>query len=206
MPLFCCCYLLFFSSVKIDLYGESSSYGVISSFNGQNIGGADYVGFQTVDGEMLRYDETGRQFLMKREVFDSSASSVHNYLQRCDYTSQVDFQLECDYGYSDEGWIVTAYMVQYHVEEIEHDVTVSSYLGIAMHICFGSWALLLFTKINYKQTLFNLIASGAVISMLFSQEFHDQFSMYASSFVLGIMFYTQWVLPWKEEDPKEVHA
>ena len=71
---------------------------------------------------------------------------------------------------------------------------------------FGSWALLLFTKINYKQTLFNLIASGAVISMLFSQEFYDQYSMLASSFVLGIMFYTQWVLPWKEEDPKEVHA
>ena len=200
-------FVILLSSVKIDLYGESSSYGVISSFNGQNIGGADYVGFQTVDGEMLRYDETGRQFLMKREVFDSSASSVHNYLQRCDYTSQVDFQLECDYGYSDEGWIVTAYMVQYHVEEIEHDITVSSYLGIAMYMfVFGSWALLLFTKLNQKQTLVNLVGSGVIISMLFAQVLDDKISIIISSFVLGIMFYTQWVLPWKEEDPKEVHA
>ena len=144
---------------------------------------------------------------MKREVFDSSASSVHNYLQRCDYTSQVDFQLECDYGYSDEGWIVTAYMVQYHVEEIEHDVTVSSYLGIAMYMfVFGSWALLLFTKLNQKQTLVNLVGSGVIISMLFAQVLDDKISIIISSFVLGIMFYTQWVLPWKEEDPKEVHA
>ena len=51
-------FVILLSSVKIDLYGESSSYGAIEMKNGQNIGGADYVGFQTVDGEMLRYDET----------------------------------------------------------------------------------------------------------------------------------------------------
>ena len=146
---------------------------------------------------MLRYDETGRQFLMKRKFSIHQLPSVHNYLQRCDYTSQVDFQLECDYGYSDEGWIVTAYMVHAnHVEEIEHDVTVSSYLGIAMYMfVFGSWALLLFTKLNQKQTLVNLVGSGVIISMLFAQVLDDKISIIISSFVLGIMFYTQWVLP-----------
>ena len=98
-------------------------------------------------------------------------------------------------------------MAESHANQLERNIEISANLGLVMYIfVFGSWALLLFTKINYKQTLFNLIASGAVIGMLFSQEFYNQFSMYASSFVLGIMFYTQWVLPWKEEDPKEVHS
>ena len=71
---------------------------------------------------------------------------------------------------------------------------------------FGSWALLLFTKLNQKQTLVNLVGSGVIIGMLFAQVLDDKISIIISSFVLGIMFYTQWVLPWKEEDPKEVHA
>tara|TARA_B100001769_G_C22090072_1_gene587884 strand:- start:932 stop:1918 length:987 start_codon:yes stop_codon:yes gene_type:complete len=211
-----CFFLLFvilLSSAKTDLYGESSSYGLINGFapeiTGQTnyVGGADYVGFQTINGETLLYDENGRQLLMKREVFDSSTSSVHNYLQRCQYTSQVDFAVECDYGSSDEGWIVTAYMVEAHVEKIEYDIAVSYYLGISMYIfVFGSWALLLFTKLHQKQTLVNLAGSGLIISMLFGQVLDNKVSIMISSFVLGIMFYTQWVLPWKEEDPKEVHA
>ncbi|DAC16234.1 MAG TPA: hypothetical protein D7H86_00055 [Candidatus Poseidoniales archaeon] len=151
-------------------------------------------------------EENGRLF-MKREVFDSSTSSVHNYLQRCQYTTQVDFAVECDYGSSDEGWIVTAYIGENHLEEIEYDIAVSYYLGMAMYIfVFGSWALLLFTKLNQKQTLVNLVGSGVIISMLFGQLLDNKVSIIISSFVLGIMFYTQWVLPWKEEDPKEVHA
>ena len=211
-----CFFLLFvilLSSAKTDLYGESSSYGLINGFapeiTGQTnyVGGADYVDFQTINGETLLYDENGRQLLMKREVFDSSTSSVHNYLQRCQYTSQVDFAVECDYGSSDEGWIVTAYMVEAHVEKIEYEIAVSYYLGISMYIfVFGSWALLLFTKLHQKQTLVNLAGSGLIISMLFGQVLDNKVSIMISSFVLGIMFYTQWVLPWKEEDPKEVHA
>ena len=103
--------------------------------------------------------------------------------------------------------VVYAYISESHANQLERNIEISANLGLVMYIfVFGSWALLLFTKLNQKQTLVNLVGSGVIISMLFAQVLDDKISIIISSFVLGIMFYTQWVLPWKEEDPKEVHA
>ena len=116
--------------------------------------------------------------------------------------------MKCRYGTTFDGQDIYAYISESHADQIERNIEVSSDLGLVMYIfIFGSWALLLFTKLNQKQTLVNLIGSVVMLSLLFNRVIVHEFSTLSISFVLGIMFYTQWVLPWKEEeDPKEVHA
>lgn len=174
---------------------------------------SDIEGWRTGPDDLVIYDHSllGPQTI-ERYLYDDQSWTDPGF-RSCIYHGksflgiEERYTIECRYGSYDGQNVVYAYISESHANQLERNIEISASLGLVMYIfVFGSWALLLFTKINYKQTLFNLIASGAVISILFSQEFYDQFSMYASSFVLGIMFYTQWVLPWKEEDPKEVHA
>ncbi|MAK42037.1 MAG: hypothetical protein CL997_05055 [Euryarchaeota archaeon] len=198
------CFLIFvffmLSSVQTNVY---DSYGKNWNEEGQGSYQPDKVKIQTIQGESF----------VDRDEFDQFfGKGYSNFIENCrgDWERVPDFADKifkvCRYG-SFDGEPAYVYIHISHYEEIEKNTKISSDLGLVIYIfVFGSWALLLFTKLNKKQTLANLVGSGVIISMLFAQALDDKISVIISSFVLGIMFYTQWVLPWKEEDPKEVHA
>ncbi len=202
MMTFCFLIFVFFmlSSVQTNVY---DSYGKNWNEEDQGSYQPDKVKIQTIQGESFVDRDEFDQFFRK---------GYSNFIENCrgDWERVPDFADKifkvCRYG-SFDGEPAYVYIHISHYEEIEKNTKISSDLGLVVYIfVFGSWALLLFTKLNQKQTLVNLVGSGVIISILFAQVLDDKISVIISSFVLGIMFYTQWVLPWKEEDPKEVHA
>ena len=189
-------FVLMLSLVQTDAY---------DSYEAENNGAPDLVLYQSGLGEKL-VDREGFDQLPVPWGEDGSEGFRECYTHNDEnflVTTAGEYVIECNYA----TYKAHAYISESHANQLERNIEISASLGLVMYIfVFGSWALLLFTKLNQKQTLVNLVGSGVIIGMLFGRVLDDKISIIISSFVLGIMFYTQWVLPWKEEDPKEVHA
>ncbi len=197
-------FLLILSGVQTDVY---DSYRFVESEKGGQSGPHDLVVFEHPDGKQT----------VERYFYDDRSSGsdalAYSGFGKCIFHDETfpgiaeEYTIKCRYGTTFDGQEIYAYISESHADQIERNIEVSSDLGFVMYIfIFGSWALLLFTKLNQKQTLVNLTGSVVMLSLLFNRVIVHEFLTLAISFVLGIMFYTQWVLPWKEEDPKEVHA
>ena len=127
-------------------------------------------GWRTGPDDLVTYDHSllGPQTI-ERYLYDDYSWTDPGF-RSCIYHGksflgiEEKYTIECRYGSYDGQNVVYAYISESHANQLERNIEISANLGLVMYIfVFGSWALLLFTKINYKQTLFNLIASGAVI-------------------------------------------